>query len=88
MYIYITYTTQIHKTNVNKHIIYNIHKIYKIDPLKLGNILSGVTNEKDNEKVKRNKILIQTVEIFNGRVAMLATVGFAVQEFFTGYRLP
>jgi hypothetical protein len=31
------------------------------------------------------KIMIQTIEIFNGRMAMLATVGFVFQEYFSGF---
>jgi hypothetical protein len=27
---------------------------------------------------------MQTIEIFNGRLAMIAVVGYAVQEFITG----
>ena len=49
---------------------------YGFDPLKLGSKLSGEIPEK--------KLFIQTIEIFNGRVAMLASVGFAVQEYLTG----
>ena len=30
------------------------------------------------------KILVQSLEMINGRVAMLATVGFAIQEAYTG----
>ena len=30
---------------------------------------------------------MQSIEIFNARVAMLAVVGYAVQEFITGNKL-
>lgn len=33
---------------------------------------------------EESKLVTQTVELFNGRVAMLAVVGFAVQELVTG----
>lgn len=46
---------------------------YGFDPLGLG-------KNHDNE----TKILIQTVEIFNARIAMLATLGYVVQENLTG----
>lgn len=49
---------------------------YGFDPLRLGYYMSGNDNDL--------KFLIQTVEIFNGRVAMLAVVGFVVQEFVSG----
>ncbi len=49
---------------------------YSIDPLKLGYYMSGNDNH--------IKLLIQTIEIFNGRVAMLAVVGYVVQEYITG----
>lgn len=29
---------------------------------------------------------MQNIEIFNGRLAMLATVGYAIQEYVTGKR--
>jgi len=30
------------------------------------------------------KLFVQTIEIFNGRMSMLACVGYVVQEFVTG----
>lgn len=48
---------------------------YGFDPLDLRGKLCG----NDDEKKK----LIQTIEIFNGRSAMLAVVGYTVQEYFT-----
>lgn len=47
-----------------------------VDPLKLGKLICG---EDDNRK-----LFVQTIEIFNGRVSMLACVGYVVQEFVTG----
>jgi hypothetical protein len=44
---------------------------YGFDPLQLGTLLC------DGSDVK--KVVVQSVEIFNGRVAMLATVGYAIQ---------
>eukprot|EP01040_Poterioochromonas_malhamensis_P001654 gene1654-1751_t len=32
----------------------------------------------------RSKVYMQNIEIFNGRLAMLATVGYAIQEYVTG----
>jgi hypothetical protein len=49
---------------------------YQFDPLKLGKAICG-----DDAK---KKLLLQTVEIFNGRMSMLACVGFATQEALTG----
>lgn len=49
---------------------------YQFDPLKISRVLCG----SDKEKRK----LIQTMEIFNGRMSMLAVVGYAAQEYFTG----
>eukprot|EP01035_Chromulina_nebulosa_P019700 gene19700-25622_t len=49
---------------------------YGFDPLKLGKYMSN--DDKDL------KFIIQTVEIFNGRIAMLAVVGYVVQEYITG----
>lgn len=48
---------------------------YGFDPLNFGTRFCP-----DDSK----KITMQTVEIFNGRMAMLATVGFVVQEYMTG----
>jgi Chlorophyll A-B binding protein len=48
---------------------------YRFDPLSLGKLLCG-----DNSK---RRLLIQTMEIFNGRMSMLACVGYAMQEYFT-----
>lgn len=48
---------------------------YGFDPLNFGTKLC---------KSEEQKIFMATVEIFNGRVAMLATVGFVVQEYLTG----
>jgi hypothetical protein len=45
------------------------------DPLKLGSRLC---------KNDAQQVIMQTVEIFNGRTAMLATLGFVVQETVTG----
>ena len=58
---------------------YDVPGNYQFDPLSLGNFLCG----KDRNK----RIAIQTMEIFNGRLAMLATVGYVVQEFVTGVPL-
>jgi len=44
---------------------------YGFDPIGLGTLLC------DGSDVK--KVVVQSVEIFNGRVAMLATVGYAIQ---------
>lgn len=52
---------------------------YQFDPLRLGKVLCGQDVEK--------RLLIQTMEIFNGRMSMLACVGYAAQEFFTGVPL-
>lgn len=60
-------------------IFYLLCNGYNLDPLRLGYYLTGNDNDL--------KLLIQTVEIFNGRVAMLAIIGFIVQEFFTGINL-
>jgi Chlorophyll A-B binding protein len=49
------------------------------DPLNLRDSICGVDAER--------KILVQSLEMINGRVAMLATVGFAIQEAYTG-RVP
>ena len=48
---------------------------YGFDPLEFGPRFCPTDN---------SKMIMSTVEIFNGRMAMLATVGFAVQEFTTG----
>jgi len=48
---------------------------YGFDPLKFGDRFC---------KDEQAKLIMQTVEIFNGRTAMLATVGFVVQEVVTG----
>ena len=50
----------------------NLHS----DPLNLRDAICGVSQER--------KILVQSLEMINGRVAMLATVGFALQEAYTG----
>lgn len=52
---------------------------YQFDPLKLGKILCGNDSER--------RLLVQTMEIFNGRMSMLACVGYTAQEFFTGVPL-
>lgn len=52
---------------------------YQFDPLGLGKALCGQDAEK--------RLLIQTMEIFNGRMSMVAVVGYAAQEFFTGVPL-
>ena len=49
---------------------------YGFDPLKLGKLLCGDNNQK--------KLFVQTIEIFNGRMSMLAVVGYTVQETLTG----
>ena len=43
---------------------------YGFDPLKFGDFFC---------RSNADKVLMQTVEIFNGRMAMLAMVGFVVQ---------
>jgi hypothetical protein len=48
---------------------------YGFDPLGLREKICGNNDEK--------KKMIQTIEIFNGRSAMLAVVGYAAQEYFT-----
>lgn len=48
---------------------------YGFDPLRLGKLFCPTT---------RSKVFMQGIEINNGRLAMLATVGFVVQEFITG----
>jgi len=48
---------------------------YGFDPLRLGVLLCP--NAAD-------KLLMQSAEILSGRTAMLATVGFVVQEYVTG----
>ena len=55
--------------------LHNIHLLNKLgnigfDPLQLGKLLC-----QDNDA---KKVVVQSVEIFNGRVAMLATVGRCV----------
>lgn len=47
-----------------------------VDPLKLGQLLCGSSDEK--------KLTLQTVEMFNGRMSMLAAAGYSAQEYFTG----
>ena len=49
--------------------------IHTTDPFDFGNKFC---------KTAEAKLIMQTVEIFNGRTAMLATVGFVVQEAVTG----
>jgi hypothetical protein len=49
---------------------------YNWDPLNFKKTFCG------NDKQK--KLFMQTVEVFNGRVAMLAVVGFVAQEILTG----
>ena len=49
---------------------------YRFDPLKVGKTLCG-----DDPSKKR---ILQSVEIFNGRMSMIACVGFIAQEAFTG----
>ena len=46
-----------------------------VDPLGFGDLMCPSGDA---------KLAMQSVEIFNGRFAMLATVGFAVQELLTG----
>ena len=47
-----------------------------LDPLNLGKLLCGEDDDR--------KLFVQTIEIFNGRMSMLACVGYVVQEFVTG----
>ena len=47
--------------------------------MNLRDAICGVSQER--------KILVQSLEMINGRVAMLATVGFALQEAYTGTHL-
>ena len=47
-----------------------------LDPFGLRDKICG-----DNDG---RKTLVQSLEMINGRVAMLATVGFAIQEAYTG----
>lgn len=51
---------------------------YGFDPLGLGKLFCPTT---------RSKVFMQGIEINNGRLAMLATVGFVVQEYITGIPL-
>ena len=53
--------------------------LFNIDPLNLANLLT-----KDAKEPNKRRELIQKIEINNGRLAMLATVGFVVQEYITG----
>jgi hypothetical protein len=48
---------------------------YQWDPLSLDRKITDGDPEK--------RVFIQAIEVFNGRVAMLATVGFIVQEYLT-----
>lgn len=48
---------------------------YGFDPLKLGKVFCKTT---------KDRVFMQSIEIFNARVAMLAVVGYAVQECVTG----
>ena len=58
------------------YIIIKVINIFLPDPLGLGQRLCG-----DDE---RSKQVLQTIEVVNGRIAMLATVGYVVQEYVTG----
>jgi len=49
---------------------------YQFDPLRLGKTLCG-----DDPNKKK---LLQTIELFNGRMSMLAVTGYTAQEYFTG----
>jgi hypothetical protein len=49
---------------------------YGFDPLHFGAFICGEDSNK--------KVALQNVEIFNGRLAMLAVTGFVVQERLTG----
>ena len=51
------------------------YTILYIDPLGLGQKLCGDDSNK--------KLIVQTIEIFNGRMSMLAVTGYAAQEYFT-----
>ena len=57
-------------------IIITLYKYTLQDPFGLRQKICG-----DNDG---RKTLIQSLEMINGRVAMLATVGFAIQEAYTG----
>ena len=57
-------------------IIIILYKYTLPDPFGLRQKICG-----DNDG---RKTLIQSLEMINGRVAMLATVGFAIQEAYTG----
>lgn len=46
-----------------------------LDPLKLSKLFC---------KTYKERVFMQSIEIFNARVAMLAVVGYAVQEYVTG----
>jgi hypothetical protein len=59
-----------------KALISSFHLHLVSDPLGLGQRLCG-----DDEKSKQ---VLQTIEVVNGRIAMLATVGYVVQEYITG----
>ena len=48
---------------------------YDFDPLKIAYRLCG------NDRKK--KLFLQTIEIFNGRMSMLAVMGYLTQEYFT-----
>ena len=50
-----------------------------LDPLKLSKLFC---------KSYKERVFMQSIEIFNARVAMLAVVGYAVQEYVTGNRFP
>ena len=65
-----TYTLLLYTIN---HISCTI--LLYIDPLGLGQKLCGDDSNK--------KLIVQTIEIFNGRMSMLAVTGYAAQEYFT-----
>ena len=48
---------------------------FNFDPLNLKNIVT---------KTPEQRVQMQKIEVFNGRVSMLATVGYVVQELYTG----
>ena len=62
--------------NTNSLLLQHHKGNYGFDPLQLGKLLCGNDNNK--------KLIIQTMEIFNGRMSMLAVVGYTVQETLTG----
>ena len=59
-----------------KHFIISSHCCcFHLDPLQFSKLFCPTA---------RSKVYMQNIEIFNGRLAMLATVGYAIQEYLTG----